>query len=426
MSDRARAGISAWGSLLAASSWAIAAGLTGIVPNDWPAECAAPVVVPLPARPPAPGRCMIELKIAEQSEATLLPAQTEPADSAGRTPARAWFFWSAKESDRGKRAAVRFLPFVPLRPNSADFPDSAYRSGHDDPMLHITTAENKPILSYWHGPPSSGQRYPLNDFIHRLIGLDGEILTACSPADHVHHRGVFWAWVRHERRGQSLGDWWAPRNIHAEPGALEYHDGPVFTRFVARHFWVHQPQGAERGDRFVEEQVICRVFKTTADGRALDIDLTLTALDDGVGIGGTLSQNKGYGGMTIRFGRAKGVKLETDQGAVEEETVNHLRALWVDWSGRFVGPDGKDLPHRSGAALLVNLAHPDLPPEWITRKYGPINVSYPGLNMLEIGQNRPLQLRYRIWIHRGDAKGGKVNAYYRAYAADWKWTAGHR
>jgi len=400
------------------------AEITGVVPGDWPAGIRAPVAVPLPASLQGARRCMIALRIGGGTESDPLPAQCEPADPIGGTPARAWILWSANESDRGKRVAARLLRSEPPPRDGRDPPEPVYRSRHDDPMLHVTTPDGKPIMSYWHGAPRPGLRMPLNDFIHPLIGLDGEQLTDCSPRDHFHHRGVFWAWVRNDRKGKPIGDWWIPKNVHVEPGEIRFADGPVFSRFAARHFWVQQPEGADKAERFVDEQVVCRTFKTTGDGRAIDIELTLAALDDGVRIGGQLAKDKGYSGLTIRFGKATDVRIECDHGAIEESTVNRLRALWVDWTGVFSGPQGKPLPRRSGGALFVHATHPDRPPEWITRKYGPINVSYPGLNMLEIPRGKPLRLRYRMWIHRGDAGQGKVGEHYRAYAADWGWKPG--
>ena len=70
---------------------------------------------------------------------------------------------------------------------------------------------------------------------------------------------------------------------------------------------------------------------------------------------------------------------------------------------------------------MAHPSHPDYAPEWITRYYGPINVAYPGLDMLALPDGKPLNLRYRFWVHRGGALDGKVAEQYAAYAADWKW-----
>ena len=287
-------------------------------------------------------------------------------------------------------------------------------------MLHIEERTGRRVLTYRHGQPEAGKQYPLTSFIHPLIGLDGETLTAVRPADHIHHRGVYWSWVRHELNGQSLGDWWQPRNIHLEPLGIKPVNGPVYAGFVARFNWVHQSEDTATPKSFMREQVMCRVFPSTDVGQAIDIDLTLTALIDGVSIGGTLAKDKGYGGFTVRFNQASNVQIEADGNPVTEANLNHLRAHWTDWTGHFMLPSGKRNSHRSGAAIFVHNAHPDAPPEWITRTYGPMNVAYPGLEMLSIPKEKPLRLRYRLWIHRGDADAGQVENYYYAYVADWR------
>ncbi|MHC4673286.1 MAG: DUF6807 family protein [Planctomycetota bacterium] len=393
----------------------------GIIPKDWPTNTAAPVVVPLSLELSESQSLTAHLTIEGQPKPLQIPAQYEVGDPIMGTEARVWLFFKTDKIHLGKTINIRFL-------TNDKQTDSGYRSRYIDPSLHITTQDLKPILSYWHGEPEAGHRYMLNDFIHPLIGLDGEVLTDAFPKDHHHHRGIFWAWVRHEIAGKKIGDWWHPRFIKAEQGKIDFGDGPVFSHFRAGHYWVNQPKGGKNAKRFINEQVRCRVFETTSTGRAIDVDLTLSALVDGVRIGGTLSLNKGYGGFTIRFNRAKNIVIEADGRIVEDAVVNHLRAHWVDWSGVF-SSNKRDVsstqpgtsPKPSGTAFFVHPSHPDFPPEWITRKYGILNVSYPGLSMLGLSKGKPLQLHYRIWVHRGDAKQGRVADHYRAYAADWKW-----
>lgn len=401
--------------------------VSGVVPADWPAWAQSPIAVPLPRGPEAGNRVLAVMRVGDEPGEFVIPAQCEPADPISGTPARAWFLWPAFPSHGGKKVEVHFQECRPSD-ERANANERVYASRLDDPILHVRTADEKPILSFWHGLADrrNPKSFPLNDFIHPLIGLDGEVLTANSPRDHIHHRGIFWAWVRTELRGERIGGWWIPKEFVVDPGQLSMDDGPVFSRFASQHFWVHRPEGAAKGERFVEERVVCRVFKTGNEGRAVDVDLTLRALADGVRIGGQTYKDKGYGGLTIRFGEAADVKIQCDSQVIEEKNLNRLRARWVDWTGVFKGPDGKPLPHRSGGALFVHPAHPNLPPEWITRVYGPINVAYPGMDMLEIPKDKPLRLRYRIWIHRGDAAKAKVGEHYRAYAADWKWRNSQR
>jgi hypothetical protein len=302
--------------------------------------------------------------------------------------------------------------------------DVAYKCRYAESQLHITTPDGDPVLSYWHGKPKPEWKYPLTSFISPLKGLDGEDLVEFMPDDHLHHRGIFWAWVRTQMEDREIGGWWVPKDFTLEPGEIHHITGPVFAGFSAKHNWVHQPKSEEPGVPFVEEHVICRVFKTTEAGRAIDLEITLTALKDGVRIGGQTFKDKGYGGLTIRFPKHRPKVQVCADGKQLDGPRNQLPARWVDWTGMLLGPDGKILPHRSGATLMVHKSHPPLPeapPKWITRFYGPINPAYPGVEMLEIPQNKPLTLRYRILIHRGTAETAQIAEHYAAYNADWNW-----
>jgi hypothetical protein len=405
--------------------------IVGTVPADWPTGAVAPVEVPVDG--PVPGvraggssSITVSLQIGDTKPA-MVPAQFELTGTASHGRGTLRLLLSAKEADRGKPISIQIPGTAPV----GGLLKGSYRMACQDPLLHVTTTDGKPILTYWYGAPDSrnAKKYPLNDFIQPLMGLDGETLTVASPPDHVHHRGIFWAWVRNERQDKWKAEWWIPSGIHVEPDDLKCDpEGPVYGRFFARHFWTYQAKDTDPAERFVEENLTCRVYTTTEQGRAVDLDLCLTALEDGVRIGGTTSGDKGYGGMTCRFAGpsdvkgATNVRIESDRGEVREETVNHLRATWVDWTGMFVGPDGHRLDRRSGAALMVHPSHPDTPPEWITRAYGPVNVAWPGLRMIDLPQGKPVLLRYRFWVHRGDPRAGGVPEQYRAYAADWKWT----
>ncbi len=389
--------------------------LDGVVPATFPVGTAAPVAIPLPASPAWPATLTAYIRAEGPGEPMTAVAQCETG--AGLEP-RAWFLWTARPENLGKKITIR------LEPADAK-PRPVYEVKSDDPQVHVTAPDGKPILSYWYGQPAPNQRYPLSDFIHPLIGLDGETITDSGPADHLHHRGVFWSWVRYERNGASIGNWWIPNLMRCEPAGLELGSGPVFAAFHARQYLVHHPKDGSTPQRVLEHEVTCRVFPTTPTGRAVDVDLTIRALQDGVRIGGQTDIGKGYGGMTVRYGPGKEPRIEVDGEFHPKDLIRH-RAHWASWTGLFPQADGQPGRTRSGAALLVHPSHAGSPPEWLTRYYGVLCVCYPGLDMLDIGKDTPLRLRYRIWIHRGDAREGGVEAQYRAYSSDWQWRAPER
>lgn len=406
--------------------------VTGSVPADFPKGIAAPVVVPIPESLVGQMGLTGKLKIdgASAGEVTL---QTEPADKIAATPARAWFMWTAKPDQLGRPIAIE-LSASQAKPSQT----AACLVRYNDPLVEVTGPDKRPILAYRHGQADPKLKYPMTSYIHPLVGLDGEILTDCAPKDHPHHRGLFWSWVRIMRGDRLIGETWIPRDITVVPADVNVSEGPVLGRFSATHYWFHQPgvpakpaaTAPTESDRIIREDVVCRVF-TSPEGRAIDLDLTLTALQDQIKIGGQTELNKGYGGLTLRFsteqqGKAKNPRVAADRKQITEATVNRLKALWVDWTAIFNGPDDKPLPGRSGGAIFIHPSHPPLPaspPEWITRFYGPVGVGYPGLEMLELPQDKPMRLKYRVWIHRGDEGEGRVDEQYRAYAADWKWHA---
>lgn len=389
--------------------------MQGKVPAEWPPDLPGAVSVNLPPDTDFSGTLRAEVKIEVDEQPLTLSAQAEPANKICGLPPKAWFILPANVAEPGKKLSVNLTAATPNQ-----YP-SIYKSRMEGAKLQINQQNNECVIAYRHGQPDPDKKYPLTSFIHPVVGLDGEIISNTWSKDHPHHRAVFWAWVRNEVHGKSAGCWWLPHRgkMYLRPGEIRYNDGPVFSRFQAEHTWVHK--GEKKEIPFVKEIVVCKVFKTAPHGRAIDVNLGFQALEEGVRIGGQTASNKGYGGMTFRYAHAKDVVLQSEGDVMEVPHQNHHRSRWVTWTGKFAGKDGKWRKERSGAAIIVPRNHPDYPPEWVTRAYGVLNVSYPGLSMLEIPEDSPLQLPYRIWVHRGDAKKGRIDAQYRVLNADWQW-----
>lgn len=406
--------------LAGCNAWARAGSrglvINGTAPLDWPADTTAPVAIPLPPDWPSPDALTARITFEGRPTRTVT-AQCEHVPGTGVR--YAWVMLDVEPEARGRPVTVE------LTGRFDQFFQPVCLLNYDGRALHVNDIGGQPALAYVHGPPEADAPYPFTQYFHPIFGLDGEVLTDVYPADHRHHRGLFWAWVRHEHEGTSLGNWWIPRNIRSAPDELTFHSGPIFARFQSRHWLVHQPDGGGEEDRFLRDEVTCRIYPPTDNGRAFDIEIALRASRPGIRLGGTTTEDKGYGGLTFRFAPADDVRIVADGTALDDDAIRH-RACWADWSGVFQRPDGPDSDGRtSGAAILVHPAHPDYPPQWLLRHYGILNVSFPGLEMREIPTDKPLVLRYRVWIHRGDAEAGSVQEQYLAYAADWQWEVSH-
>jgi hypothetical protein len=259
------------------------------------------------------------------------------------------------------------------------------------------------VLTYRYGDQlKSGidPRYTQSCYIHPLFSLDGQALTDDSPADHLHHHGLFWTWPVVRTRGLSTSTW--------EPKLprLRQHFVRWLNREAAKGSFLLSVENAWRleGKEIVaKEFVTLRIHPADKLGRAIDLELTIEAVGGILELQGTHDQNKGYGGLCFRGAPMfTGATLTTNEGPLKEDAV-HTPFQWADLSTRELG-----------IAVFVSPDHPDLPTKWMIRNSyaGLINVSWPGLASVVLKPGEPIILRYRIYVHRGDAVAGDVSAAY--------------
>ncbi|NTU51258.1 MAG: hypothetical protein HGA94_02320 [Candidatus Aminicenantes bacterium] len=302
-------------------------------------------------------------------------------------------------------------PPVPGKPSLP--PPPAPVEGFPSAGLTVLDAGKK-VLSYVYGdtlPLGVDPRYTKSSYIHPLYSLDGQVLTEDFPRDHRHHHGLFWAWPVVEVRGIRTSNWelaepslrqlfvkWIEREVTAE-GA----------RLVVENTW--KLGGTED---VAEETVTILVHGATLYGRAIDIEIILRPVGGPITLRGTPADNKGYGGLCFRglaYGHAnifKGAAMTTDEGPLAEDSVG-AAFRWADIS----------TPASGGVAIFVSPDHPGYPLAWLVRNSyaGIINPCWPGLEEAVLAPGVPISLRYRIYVHRGDAVGGRVKEAYEAYIA---------
>jgi hypothetical protein len=243
-----------------------------------------------------------------------------------------------------------------------------------------------------------------SDYIHPLLGLDGERLTKDWSQDHPHHRGIYWAWPEVDWRGQR-GDLHALQKVFARPtGKCITTSGPVFAQTEAENIWKW-----ENGESLVHERAVIRAYRATGDDRIIDLEFQFTALNDPVSLArrGTLH----YGGLNLRLAKVG-----------EQEIIFHTdptnatpRMAWAELSGKFGAA-----PQPSGIVVLQHGSNPCYPGDWV--KFPELNWFQPTFptsgTRYELKPGEPLVLRFRLWLHRG-AKTDDANcaAHWRAYHA---------
>lgn len=279
----------------------------------------------------------------------------------------------------------------------------------NDKTLQVTE-QDKPVLAYNFGTITC-ERVPENDqrrnracYLHPIWGLDGEVLTDDFPKDHYHHHGVFWAWPHVTVDGKEY-DLWINAGIE--------------QRFVR---WLHQAAGPVAavigvengwfvGDRQVAtERVWIRAYRAGERERSLDLEIYLVPL---VPLSLQGAGGKSYGGLTVRFA----VQRETDAAITvpagkTTEDLLETPLEWADLTTQIAGA-----PNRSGGAVFVHPQHPNFPPTWLTRHYGPLCVGWPGVHARQYEPGQPHRLPYRIWLHSGAADVEQLKSQYAAFTA---------
>ncbi|HAB13903.1 MAG TPA: hypothetical protein DCE47_19660 [Planctomycetaceae bacterium] len=268
-------------------------------------------------------------------------------------------------------------------------------------------------VMFYHREPRSldnGTHVAANYF-HPLYGLGGEVLTQDFPKDHPHHHGIFWAWHQLLVGKVRAGDPWVNKDflpVVREVVVAEL--GPVFATLSTRVEWTskHIVDRNGRQRPIVEEKGRFRVFHSVGDVRHIDFRIRLTALLDEVKIGG--SENvKGYSGFTVRVKPPRQMAIHDRRGLLKQDAVGS-QSPWADISGRF--GDGEAV---SGLSILCDKRLPEFPPKWLLRYYGMQNVAYPGREAVPLQRNRPLVLRHRLVIHKGDRSVARSNDQQAAF-----------
>ena len=253
-----------------------------------------------------------------------------------------------------------------------------------------------------------------SNYFHPLYDLDGNVLTEDFPKDHIHHRGIFWAWHQVRIDGKSVQDQWVNRDSFWTVKDAAIRSDASSASLVLRVVW-ESPQFTDAaGQRrpFVEEQSLTRVHRAEGVIRKIDFHQRLTALVDGVEIGGS-EDAKGYGGFSYRVVMPPDIRFTGADGAVTPIENAVSPSPWMDLSGSY-GKSGK-----SGLTVLTHPTTTGFPQSWILRARGSMqNAVYPGRQPVAIPRDRPVILRYRIVVHRGELAPADIGRLQAEYAAE--------
>ena len=263
----------------------------------------------------------------------------------------------------------------------------------------VVTEDARPVLQYNYQTIEPGERLAQvsagnriyararSDYIHPLYEPSGAVLTKDWPVDHPHHRGIYWAWPE-VQYGQELGDLHALQKVFSRAtGRLLLRHKNQCAEIEAENQWLWEDKEA-----IVREHTLIRVHPAGDEGRAVDLTFRFIALKDGV----TLARRgtEAYGGLNIRLDKPASQEIT----AFTDPTNASPRIAWSDVSGVFAGGKAP-----AGLAVFQHAGNVDYPGDW---------VQYPDLGWCQptfpaaktryaLSRDKPLVLRYRLWIHAG-------------------------
>ena len=253
------------------------------------------------------------------------------------------------------------------------------------------------VLFYQLAPKSMNGEYERSNYVHPLYGLDGEVLTEDFPEDHLHHRGVYWAWHQVLIGDVRAGDPWMGKGFSwdlLESDVLASGDG-----VRARFHW-KSPDFHAGEEPIIEETTTVRALPSEGDLQKIDFDIRLVPLHDNIRLGGS-EDDKGYGGFSARFKILEDLTFVTADGVVSADRNAVDGGSWMDFSASFRQDGGK-----SGVAILVHPSSIGYPQPWIIRALpskSMQNPLWPGPEPTPVTKGEEIVLRYRLVLHRGAA-----------------------
>jgi len=264
---------------------------------------------------------------------------------------------------------------------------------------YLVRSGTKPILWPVIGPTGKEvtRGYPMQE------GRPGE------RADHVHHRSF---WFTHgDVNGHTFWHEHKKHNIvHREFVKVASGEQAVIS---TRNDWV-----ASDGKRQCED-VRTLTFGVDGESRWIDFDIVIKAVGQPVRFGDTKEGTFGIRvAGSMKVDAKQGGKIVNSHGQTDRDAWGKA-SPWVDYHGPVEG-------ETVGVAILNHPSSFRFPTYWHVRTYGlfaanPFGLhhfkgsnEFDGSHTLEPGES--MSLRYRVLLHKGDEKQGKVAEAFEKYA----------
>lgn len=281
----------------------------------------------------------------------------------------------------------------------------------------LLTEGDDNILFYQSTEKALNGTYARANYVHPLYGLDGTVLTEDFPEDHLHHRGIFWAWHQLYVGDARIGDGWEIKDFSWEVKQVKAIDSPESGRGIRAGVHWKSPFWLDRYGQeipLVEEITQIMAYPANGNYRLIDISISLLALHSNMRLGGS-EDEKGYGGFSYRVKLPEDLKFSGVKGPVTPEILPVWSNGWLDITGS-LGREG----NKAGLTILCHPKNPGYPNPWILRASASMQNAvypYPGAAPVPLSEENPTVLRYRMVIHTG-LPSEKIKALFDAFGKE--------
>jgi len=250
------------------------------------------------------------------------------------------------------------------------------------------------IFFYQKSPKDKNGEYSRCNYIHPIYGPDGLRLTEDFPAEHLHHRGVFWAWHQVLIDNRQISDGWDLKNFQQKVTNFEFRLQKGVGLMNATVEW-KSPLWDNGENAYLKEDTKITIHPKTGNYRRIDFEIRLKALTDRLSIGGS-DDEKGYGGFSVRLKLPSDVTFSGVNGPIEPVNTAIEAGNSMNISGSFL-KDGK----HGGVAIWSDPSNPAPSTSWIIRKAASMqNAAFPGRKPVAIPFDQPLILKYSLLVYQ--------------------------
>jgi hypothetical protein len=270
----------------------------------------------------------------------------------------------------------------------------------------ILLLENgKKVLFYQSEPKNQKGQYERRHYIHPLWAPGGAALTEDFPADHLHHRGVFWAWHQVWIGDKRIGDPWEIKGFEQRISDLEFMTSQDGSGILKTQVEWKSPEWKKDGRMvpYIIEESVITISPRFRNVHRIDFEISLLAQAENLRIGGS-EDEKGYSGFSVRMVLPDDVTFSGPQGQVVPQITAVSSPGYVNVSGS-MGKGGK----KAGIVIADHPDNPGYPQPWILRvKNSMQNAAFPGSGTVPVSTTEPLVLKYSLLVYSGKLNDRRI------------------